>query len=315
MWQDQSLQFLIRSPFDKLKLPMSLPKRLLSLGLFCLLTAPLPAQTAIPASPVDPNQAIPAQPVEKQPAPAVPASPTNTSAPPASLSVLADSSLRNVLQELAQNWADNQPSSPQIPLTLTNAGTMRTQLQSNPAWDVVISADAADMKAMTDQGLLAADGQRSLARNTLVIYGRKALLKDDDLDWFDLVGSEWKKVALGNPDLVESGRVARRALQRHDLLDDDHKNIFVNAGTEALALQVVEREQADAVFVYRTDLVGVSLPGFEVVPLDTTDAPPVFYLAAVGRLAKNPDGARSFISYCGSEEAREIWTKYGFEMN
>src|SRR6202012_1313266 len=110
------------------------------------------------------------------------------------------------------------------------------------------------------KGLLIADGQRSVARNTLVIYGRKALLKDDELDWFDLVGSEWKKVALGNPDMVALGRAAKRALQKHSLINDDTKNVFVYAPTEARAVSVVESEKADAVFAYKTDLAGLKLP-------------------------------------------------------
>jgi molybdate transport system substrate-binding protein len=288
-----------------------------ALAMWCAGMISAPAQTPIPAQPVDPTQAIPAQPVAPQ-AHSVTgpeSNPATLAAPTISITVLADSSLRNVLQELAQTWADNQPTNPQMPLTLTNAATMRTQLESNPTWDVVISADMDDMKAMTDKGLLAPDGQHSLARNTLVIYGRKALVKDDELDWFDLVGTEWKKVALGNPDLTASGRAARRALQKHDLFNDDHKKIWAYAPTEATALQIAERDQADAVFVYRTDLAGIQLPGFDVFPLSSVDAPPIFYTAAVGRLAKNPDAARAFAAYCGSEAAREIWAKYGFEMN
>ncbi len=275
-------------------------------------------QVPIPAQPVDPNQAIPAQPVEKA-VPAHPGAPANTPpsvpAPAVSVSIIADSSLRGVLQELAQAWADSQPDNPKMALTLTNAGTLRARLQADQEWDVVIGADADDLKTMTYKGLLVPDGQRPLARNTLVLYGRKALVKDEDPDWFDLVGIEWKKVALGNPDLVASGRVARRALQKHGLFDEDHQVIYTKAATEALALQVVERDQADAVFVYRSDLAGVQLPGFEVFPLDTTEAPPVFYIAAVGRLAKNPGGAAAFINFCGSEAAREIWTRHGFETN
>lgn len=297
---------------------MSFLKVFFVAGFLCGTIPPLAAQTPSPARPVDPNQAMPAQPIEPTAAPAPTPStgaPVTSPTPAAQLSILADSSLRNVLKELAQTWADSQTTNPQVPLTLTNAGTMLTQVESAPAWDVVISADSTDIKTLTDKGLLAPDGQRSLARNTLVIYGRKALLKDDDLDWFDLIGTEWKKIALGNPDTVESGRVAKHALQKHDLFDEDHQKLFVKAGTEALALQVVERDQADAVFVYRTDLAGVSLPGFEAVPLNSADAPPVFYTVAVGRLAKNPDGARSFINYCSSEAVRDIWAKYGFEMN
>jgi molybdenum ABC transporter molybdate-binding protein len=286
---------------------------LLCLALVCAGMALVRAQTPIPATPANPDQAMPAQPVEPSAAPAT--NPAGTAAPDAALSILADSSLRGVLQELAQTWADAQDNGPQVPLTLANAGTMRTQLQSNPTWDVVISADLDDVKAMTDQGLLRAEGQQSLARNSLVIYGRRAVLKDDDLDWFDLIGTQWKVVALGNPAQVASGRAAKHALQKHDLFGDDQQKLYTLAATEKLALQVAERDQADAVFVYKTDLAGAPIPGFDVFPLSTIDAPPIFYTAAVGRLAKNPDAAAAFITYCLSESARPIWAKYGFEMN
>ena len=231
------------------------------------------------------------------------------------MSIIADSSLKQVLQELVQAWADSQDNAPQVPLTLTNAGTLTAKVESGPGWDVVICADVADLKAMTDRGSLFPDGQQSLARNAVVIYGRKALLKDDQLDWFDLIGTEWKKVALGNPDLTASGRVAQRALQRHDLADDAHKEIFANAPTELKALAIAERDQADAVFLYKTDLAGVNIPGFDIFPLSTDDAPPIFYIAAVPRLAKNPTLAHAFIDYLSGESARPIWTKYGFETN
>jgi molybdate transport system substrate-binding protein len=297
--------------------------------LWCVISAaslagPASAQTVTPARPVDPNQALPAQPVETpSPVPPPPASApasagTNADTTPASvvaLTIVAETSLKQVLQELAQSWADTLDNGPQVALTLTNSGTMRSKVESGSVWDVVISADVQDVKEMTDKGLLLANGQRSLARNTLVIYGRKALIKDDELDWFDLIGTEWKKVALGNADLTASGRIARRALQKHGLLDDDHKDDFVYAGTETLALGLAEGEKADAVFVYKTNLVGVSLPGFDVFPLATADAPPIFYTASVSRLAKNPEQARAFIDYCGTEVARAIWAKYGFETN
>jgi molybdate transport system substrate-binding protein len=203
-----------------------------------------------------------------------------------------------------------------VPITLTNTGTIRAKATSGGGnYDIVISADLDDVKAMTDQGILSADGQRSLARNTLVVYGRKALVKDDQLDWFDLVGSEWKKVALGNPDLVESGRVARHALQKHGLVNDDNKDLFVYSATDSLALNVIAREQADAVFAFKTDASKLNQPGFEIIPVNTQDAPPVFYTAAVCKQAKNPVQARAFIDFCTSDNARPIWVKYGFETN
>jgi molybdate transport system substrate-binding protein len=301
---------------------------LLCLALLITSLAPLPAQTAIPARPVDPSQAIPAQPVEATPVPPPPPShpapapvaASDTNAPsatpaPVALSIIADSSLKQVLQELVQNWADSLDNSPQVPLTLTNAGTMRAKVESGSDWDLVIGADVEDVKEMTDKGVLVADGQRSLARNSLVIYGRKALIKDEELEWFDLIGTEWKKVALGNPDLVASGRVAKRAMQKHDLINDDTKSVFIYAPTESRAVAAVESEQADAVFAYKTDLVGVKLPGFDLFTIKSDDAPPIFYTAAICKSAKNQAQAQAFILYCSGEAARPIWAKYGFETN
>lgn len=293
-------------------------------------TSPLCAQTAIPARPADPNQAIPAQPVNPVPVPPPPQSPSakpaSSAAPdpvkaadsasgPVAFTLIADSSLKAVIQDLAQAWADSQNNSPQVPLTLTNAATLRSKVQAGSTWDLVISADVQDVKAMTASGVLIPDGQRSLARNSLTVYGRKALVKDDQLDWFDLVGSEWKKVALGNPDLTGSGRIAKIALQKHDLLSDDNKDVFLYTPTESRAIGLIEQEKADAVFAYKTDLVGVSLPGFEAINIKSEDAPPVFYTAAVCSNSKNQAQAQAFIQYCGSPEAKAIWTKYGFETN
>jgi molybdate transport system substrate-binding protein len=309
-------------------------KRLfLMCAVFVMAANSLHAQPATPAQPVSPDQARPATPVAPDeltpngtapapgasmsavtPAPSTNATPAATNAPP-SVSVIAETSLKGVLAELAQAWADNQDTSPQMPLAFTSSGIIAAKVQADPVYDVVISASIDDMKSLTDKGVLVADGQRMLARNSVVIYGRKALVKDDELDWFDLVGNEWKKVALGNPDQVASGRVAQHALQKHDLLDDDHKDFYTYVMTDNLAIGQVQAEKADAVFAYKTDVDKLSLNGFEVFPLDSADAPPVFYTAAICRQSKNPALARSFLDFLGSDAAKLVWAKYGFETN
>jgi molybdate transport system substrate-binding protein len=272
-------------------------KLLFSFVLLVLSLAPLHAQPAAPAQPVSPDQARPATPVNVDeltpngaPTPATNAAPSPTA-------------------------PDSQDNNPRVPLTLTNSGTILAKVEGGPGFDVVITTNLDDLKAMTDRSILLAGDQRMLARNLVVVYGRKALLKDDQLDWFDLIGTEWKKVALGKPDEVASGRVAQRALQKHDLLGDDHKDLYTYAMTDGLALGVLQRDQADAAFAFKTDAAKLNLNGFEIFPLDTVDAPPVFYTAAVCRLSKNPDQARAFIDYCTSDAAKAIWAKYGFETN
>jgi len=115
--------------------------------------------------------------------------------------------------------------------------------------------------------------------------------------------------------MVASGRVAQRALQKHGLINDDNKGLFTYAQTDALVLGVVQREQADAGFAYKTDAAKMSLRGFDIVEIKTEDAPPIFYTAAVGRASKNQTMARAFIDYCTGEAAKPVWAKYGFETN
>jgi molybdate transport system substrate-binding protein len=244
-----------------------------------------------------------------------PAPSTNAAPAATSLSVIAESSLKAALAELTQTWADSQSDNPQVPLAFTSSGIIAAKVQTTADYDVVISASIDDIKALTDRGVLAGDGQRMLARNAVVIYGRKALVKDDELDWFDLIGSEWKKVALGKPDQVASGHVAQHALQKHDLLSDDNKDVFTYTMTDGLAIGQVQAEKADAVFAYRTDVAKLSLNDFAIFPIDSADAPPIFYTAAVSRTAKNPALAHAFIDFLSSDAAKPIWTKYGFETN
>ncbi len=297
--------------------------RFLASAFSLLLLIGMQAHAQTPAQPVDPNTPIPAVPVEAPPRaqPVVPAAaappaaslPTTASGP--QLSIIADGSLKAVLAELAQTWADQQDPSPQMPITLTNAGTMRAKIESGGAWDLALDADVNDTRALTNQGELLADGQRSMARNTLVIYGRAPLVKDDDLDWFDLIGTEWKKVAMGNPNLTASGRLAQRALGKHDLLDDDHRGDFASVPTEVAGLQAIERQQVDAAFLFKTDAARANLPGFQAFAVKAEDAPPIFYTGAIFRLAKNGALARSFLDFIGSPAARPLWLKYGFETD
>jgi len=131
----------------------------------------------------------------------------------------------------------------------------------------------------------------------------------------DRQGAALRGRAAFAPDLVASGRVAQRALQKHGLINDDNKGIFTYAQTDALVLGVVQKEQADAVFVYKTDAAKMTLRGFDIVDIKTEDAPPIFYTAAVCRASKNQTMARAFIDYCSSEAAKPVWAKYGFETN
>ncbi|MEJ0000098.1 MAG: substrate-binding domain-containing protein [Verrucomicrobiota bacterium] len=187
------------------------------------------------------GQARPATPVNGDvvapPRPAVPSANAAPAAPPAeaTVAVIAESSLKAVLSNSRRPGPTASPTARRCRLRSPTLARSSPGSRPTPGFDVVISASIDDIKTLTDRTLVLPTASASLARNSVVIYGRKALLKDDDLEWFDLVGSEWKKVALGKPDLVSSGRVAQRALQKRGLINDDNKDVFTYGMTDSLA--------------------------------------------------------------------------------
>ena len=77
------------------------------------------------------------------------------------------------------------------------------------------------------------------------------------------------------------------------------------------ALGAVENGGADAAVVYRTDAALSSRVAiaFEV-PLD--EGPPIRYVAAITRAAKQPEAARAFLEFLQGAEARALFEKSGF---
>ncbi|PAW77728.1 MAG: molybdate ABC transporter substrate-binding protein [Verrucomicrobia bacterium Tous-C9LFEB] len=227
------------------------------------------------------------------------------------LVIVADNTLRAALPELTQIWADKQPDM-NVELQFTNAETMQKQIVDNKGGDVLIFANADDLKEATKRGYILASEQKQIARNDLIVYGRKALLPDEELEWFDLVAREWETLALGDPSRTASGRAAQAALKKHDLEARVKGKETRLCGNEAAALDCARRAEVEAVFVLNTDLGKTVIDGFVAYPINRADYPGIFYIAAPTKNTKAPSAARSYIQSLAAPESLPIWTKYGF---
>lgn len=227
------------------------------------------------------------------------------------LVITADSTLKPVIPELTQAWADNQ-SDMRVELQFTNSDILMKQLSQDKAGDVVIFADSNDAKFAAKKGLVSADTCKVVARNELVVYGKKPLLADEELEWFDLVAREWDHFALGDPVRTASGRAAQAALQKRDLSAKLKSDAALLAGNELTAIDFVRRTEADAVFALRTDLAKFTVDGFVLYKIDPADYPAFVYTAAPTKNPRTQAAARSFIQSLTGKDARLIWEKYGY---
>jgi len=229
------------------------------------------------------------------------------------LAIAADSSLRNALKELTQAWA-NSRNNGEVELELANDGALRDGIEKGQAWDVIILANPNTIKTLTASGSLQPAGQKPVAKNELVVLGHKPLITDEELEWNDLIDQEWTGVAMGDPEKVASGFYAVSAMQKRGV-DKKMKSAPVLGGDDRDALANAQRDETDAVFLFRTDLPEPAIPGYDVFKIDPADYPPIIYTAALPKNSRQPALAADFIAFLQSKTAREIWKKWNFSID
>lgn len=230
------------------------------------------------------------------------------------LVVFAAASLKDVFSELGADFRRAQPG---VTITFNFAGTqeLRTQLEHGAGADVVASADSRHMDALAAQGLVQAP--RPFLRNRLVLaVSREAAPRVHQLE--DVATLE--RIVLAAPE-VPLGRYTKQLLEQARATD---------AGLEvvgAIERHVVSRElssrqvlarlvlgEAQAAFLYRTDLLSASDAGLGQVPLPADLSVTAEYSIASTARAAHPGLATAWLALLDSAQARAVFQRAGFEV-
>ena len=180
------------------------------------------------------------------------------------------------------------------------------QIQEGAPADVFFSADTAQMETLERAGLVRAGSRVDVLSNVLVAIV-PADSKADVRGVSDLV--RLGRIALADPQAVPAGVYARTYLESVGLWERIKDHVIPTLNVRA-ALAAVESGNADAGFVYRTD-VSASIRAriaFEVPP---GGGPRIVYpLAPIASSRKA--GAAGFARFLVSPEALQVYTKHGF---
>lgn len=224
-----------------------------------------------------------------------------------SLTVSAAASLKNVLEEVQQEYAKIQPNV-KITYNFGASGALQQQIEQGADVDIFISAAAKQMDALESKNLLLADTRKNLLGNQIVlIVPRNA----KDIDGFaDLKSDRIAKIALGEPNSVPAGKYAQEVFNYLNLLETI-KSKFIYAKDVRQVLSYVETANVDAGVVYLTDArQSNSVKIIATAPAKSHS--PVVYPVAVIENSKNVDRARSFVNFLLSQQVNNIYKKYGF---
>lgn len=227
------------------------------------------------------------------------------------LTISAAASLTDALGEIKTAYEGEHPDT-KLSFNFGASGALQQQIENGAPADLFLSAASKNMQALVDGGLIDEGSQMNLLKNELVLVAATDAGTDIKQE-SDLTSDAVKKVAIGIPESVPAGAYAQEALTSQNLWDALQDKLVQGKDVRQV-LQYVETGNADAGFVYKTD----ALTSDKVVIAATVDPASytaVTYPIGIVKATAHPEQAEQFYSYLQSDEALDVFTKYGFSSS
>lgn len=225
------------------------------------------------------------------------------------IKVFAAASLTDVMEAIAKRFESQTGDHIQFNFAGSNV-LARQILQGAPA-DLFLSADEAEMDAVSKAGLLVEGSRRNLLSNTLVIVvpqgSELKVLRPGDL-----TKSSFKRVALGDPEMVPAGVYAKAYLEKEGIWNSLQSKVIPAVNVRA-ALAAVSSGDADAGIVYKTDAL-ISKSTKVAYEIPAAEGPRILYPIALVKGSGESTEAERFLTYLESPDASRIFAQYGFVM-
>lgn len=228
------------------------------------------------------------------------------------LTVLAASSLVDAFGELEKTFEEQNPDT-DLKTSFGGSSELLAQLEQGAPADVFASADEAKMDSAVEEDLVSEP--QTFARNSpVVIVPRDNLAAIQELQDIAKPGAqlvlaqdgvpiaEYAKDVLANADVQYGGDFERQALAN---IVSREANVRASANRVALG-------EADATFVYATDVTSDIQEKVEVIEIPQNLNVTATYPIATVKEANNPNLAQEWVDFLLSKEGQGVLAKYGF---
>ncbi len=227
------------------------------------------------------------------------------------LLVFAAASLQESLTEAADAYAARAGKKPVLSFGASSA--LARQIENGAPANLFLSADEQWMDYLAGKGLVVSGTRTSFLGNQLVLIAPAARPFTTAIRYgfplSDILGNE--KLAMADPDSVPAGRYGKAALVHLGIWTKVEANVARSNDVRA-ALALVERDEARAGIVYRTD----ALASRNVVVAGTfpeiRDQPIVYPLCIVAD--HDTAEARALREFLLSPVGKAIFEKHGFSV-
>ena len=219
--------------------------------------------------------------------------------------VYAAASLRNAGTELMEAFEKENPGV-EITYSFEGSSKLVQKIEQGASPDLLITADTQNMDKAAKLDEFKDAKREVIATNKLVLVTAEGNPgKINSLD--DLKNTEGV-VAVCKVN-VPCGTLADEELKKHHI---ELKNATTEGNVSEVTTKVTTGN-ADAGFIYTTDLAAAKKDGKNLGSVDLPDVPRNEYPAALTTKGSSSDAAKKFNEWLSSDEAQKILAKYDFE--
>ncbi len=229
------------------------------------------------------------------------------------VAVAAASDLQFAMPELAGRFRQARPDL-DLRITYGSSGNFFAQIVGGAPFDVLLSADIADVGRLGARGLTRPGSEFVYAVGRLVLWVPGQSPIDLRRGLAALADPSVRRIAIANPRHAPYGRAAEAALRSAGIYDAVRSRLALGENV-AQAAQFVQSGAADAGLIARSLAVSPELSRagrhVEVAP-DTY--PRIEQGGAVLARTGDPEAARAFAAFLVGPEARTVLERFGFEL-
>jgi len=224
--------------------------------------------------------------------------------------VFAAASLTDSLKQVADIYKSRTGKT--VTLSFGASSTLARQIEQGAQADIFFSADTDWMDYLTKGGHIAASSRKNLLGNQLVLIAAPGTKPAPRIaPGFNLAGALGDgRLALADPASVPAGKYGKAALTALGVWDSVASKV-VNAENVRVALEYVARGEAPYGIVYATDAKVVPQVKLAGIFPENTHAPIVYPVAMTATAAP---GARDFLTFLSSSQARAVFEHAGFSL-
>ncbi|MBE6049545.1 MAG: molybdate ABC transporter substrate-binding protein [Clostridium sp.] len=220
------------------------------------------------------------------------------------LTISAAASLKEVMGEIEKEFTKDNPNI-KLSFNFGSSGSLQKQIQEGAPSDIFISAGENQMLQLEKDQLIDENSLSNLLNNQLVLISSSDNIKTmDDL-------KNVSHIAMGEPTSVPAGKYADESLTSLNLKDSLAPKLVYGKDVKEVLAWVLSKD-ADAGFVYKSDTYNVD----SINVVDTIGDEyhsPINYPIAIIKETKNHDAAKTFEDYLFTNNAKELFDKYGYK--